>query len=126
MPDDELFDLAKEDQLRANQEEQVRRMLKDVKARALTENFAQQWLHMNGLNTVSPDLNLFPGFDATLRENMREETQRFVANVISEDRSIMEFLHADYSFLNGRLARHYGIEGIEGDEFRRVSLGPEQ
>jgi hypothetical protein len=122
MPDDQLFSLAETNQLRAHQEEQVRRMLKDRKARALTENFAAQWLHLGGLKKAAPDPKLFPDFDEKLRQDMREETRRFVANVIEEDRSIMEFLDADYTYLNERLARHYGIQGVSGDEFRLVQL----
>jgi hypothetical protein len=122
MPDDELFDLAKENQLRTNQEAQVRRMLKDRKARALTENFAEQWLHLSGLKKSAPDPKLHPGFNEPLRQDMLEETRRFVTHVIEEGRSIMEFLNADYTFLNGRLARHYRVEGVEGDEFRLVGL----
>ncbi len=126
MPDDELFSLAETNQLRAQQEAQVRRMLKDPKARALTENFAEQWLHLGGLKKVAPDPKLFPDFNERLRQDMREETRRFVAHVIEEDRSIMEFLNADYTFLNERLARHYGIEGVSGDEFRKVQFGEQQ
>jgi hypothetical protein len=126
MPDDELFHMARENKLRANQEEQVRRMLKDPKARALTENFAEQWLHLSGLKNVAPDPGLFPEFDEQLREDMREETRRFVAQVIEEDRSITEFLNAEYTFLNERLAGHYGLEGVSGDEFQQVRLDPRQ
>jgi hypothetical protein len=126
MPDDELFDLAEKNQLRANLEEQVRRMLKDPKARALTENFAEQWLHLAALKKAAPDPKLFPDFDEPLRQAMREETERFVEHVIEQDRSIMEFLDADYTFLNERLARHYGIEGVSGEEFRLAKLDPAQ
>lgn len=122
MPDDELFKLARENQLRAHLEEQVRRMVTAPKARALTENFAGQWLHLGGLMKVAPDPKLYPDFNEQLRRDMREETRRFVAHVIGEDRSIMEFLNADYTFLNERLARHYGVEGVQGDEFRQVRL----
>jgi hypothetical protein len=122
MPDDELFRLAETNQLRVNQKEQVRRMLKDPKARALTENFAEQWLHLGGLKKAAPDPKLFPDFDETLRQDMGEETRRFVTHIIEEDRSIMEFLNADYTFLNERLAKHYGIDGVSGDEFRLVKL----
>jgi hypothetical protein len=122
MPDDELFSLAQTNQLRAHQEEQVRRMLKDRKARALTENFAAQWLHLGGLKKAAPDPKLFPDFDEKLRQDMREETRRFVTRIIAEDRSIMEFLNADYTFLNERLAKHYGIPHIYGTHFRRVAL----
>lgn len=126
MPDDELFSLAGGNQLRAHQAEQVRRMLKDPKARALTENFAEQWLHLSGLKKVAPDQKLYPEFDEALRQDMREETRRFVAHVIEEDHSIMEFLNADYTFLNERLAGHYGVPGVSGDAFHRVQLDPQQ
>jgi Protein of unknown function (DUF1592)/Protein of unknown function (DUF1588)/Protein of unknown function (DUF1587)/Protein of unknown function (DUF1585)/Protein of unknown function (DUF1595)/Planctomycete cytochrome C len=126
MPDDELLQLAQDKQLRANQEEQVRRMLKDPKARALVDNFAEQWLCLSALKRVSPDPKLFPDFDEPLRQAMREETERFVEHVFKEDRSIMELLNADYTFLNERLARHYGIHGVSGDEFRLVKLVPHQ
>jgi hypothetical protein len=107
-------------------DEQVRRMLKDPKSRALTENFAEQWLHLAALNKAAPDPKLFPDFDPSLRQAMREETERFVRHVIEDDRSIMEFLDADYTYLNERLAKHYSIEGVSGDEFRRVNLDPSQ
>jgi hypothetical protein len=126
MPDDELFKLAGENQLRTHQEEQVRRMLKDPKAQALIRNFAEQWLCLSALKRVSPDPKLFPDFDEPLREAMRQETERCVERVFQEDRSIMEFLDADYTYLNERLARHYGIEGVSGDEFRLVKLDPRQ
>jgi len=126
MPDDELFSLAQTNQLRAHQEEQVRRMLKDRKARALTENFAEQWLHLVGLKKAAPYPSLFPDFDEELRRDMREETRRFVTRIIEEDRSIMEFLNADYTFLNERLAKHYGVPAVSGDEFRLVQLDNKQ
>jgi hypothetical protein len=122
MPDDELFVLAERHELRAHQDEQVRRMLKDPKARALTENFAQQWLHLAALKHAAPDPKQFPAFDEPLRQAMREETERFVSHVIDKDCSIMEFLDADYTFLNERLAKLYGIEGVSGEEFRLVKL----
>jgi len=124
MPDDELFKLAEENQLRAHQEEQVRRMLKDPKARALTDNFAEQWLHLAAIKADSPDPKIFPDFDESLRQAMREETVQFVKHVIAEDLSIMDFLDADYTFLNERLAKHYGIDGVTGGEFRLVKLDP--
>jgi hypothetical protein len=124
MPDDELFKLAEEGRLRARQEEQVRRMLKAPKAQALVTNFAAQWLCLGALRKASPDRKLFPDFDEPLREAMRQETERFVERVFKDDRSIMEFLDADYTFLNERLARHYGIDGVRGKEFRLVKLDP--
>ena len=126
MPDDELFKLAGENQLRAHLEEQVRRMLNDPKAGALTNNFAEQWLCLSALKRASPDPKLFPDFDEALRADMRQETERFVEYVFREDRGIMEFLATDYTFLNERLARHYGIDGVSGDEFRFVKLDPRQ
>ena len=126
MPDDELFELAGKHELRARQQEQVRRMVMDPKARSLTENFAEQWLHMAALKRAAPDAKLFPDFDEPLRQAMVEETRQFVRNVIENDRSIMDFLDADYTFLNERLARHYGIPGVSGDEFRLVKLEASQ
>jgi Protein of unknown function (DUF1592)/Protein of unknown function (DUF1588)/Protein of unknown function (DUF1587)/Protein of unknown function (DUF1585)/Protein of unknown function (DUF1595) len=122
VPDDELFKLAKENKLREQQQAQVRRMLQDSKARALTANFAEQWLCLSALKSVAPDPKLYPDFDEPLRQAMRAETEHFVGHVIKEDRSIMEFLDADYTFLNERLAKHYGIEGVMGEEMRQVKL----
>jgi len=126
LPDDELFKLATENKLRTHQEEQVRRMLKDPKARALIENFAEQWLCLGALKSASPDPKLFPDFDEALRQAMRQETERFVEHIFKEDRGVLEFLDADYTFLNERLAKHYGIEGVSGDDFRLVKLDPRQ
>jgi len=127
MPDEELFTLAREGKLQNDEVlvAQARRMLDDPKARALIDNFAGQWLQLRDLARLSPDPELFPEFDEPLRAAMREETEHFFANLIENDRSVLEFLTADYSFLNERLANHYGIEGVQGDQFRRVDL-PEQ
>ncbi|HEV3164894.1 MAG TPA: DUF1592 domain-containing protein, partial [Isosphaeraceae bacterium] len=122
MPDDELISLAAKKELRNQLEPQVRRMLKDPKAQALVENFAGQWLQLRLLKTVSPDVGRFPTFNDDLRAAMLKETELFFASIMNEDRSVLEFLDADYSFLNERLARHYGISGVQGDEFRRVAL----
>jgi len=97
-------------------------MLTDPKARALIDNFAEQWLCLSALNSASPDPKLFPDFDEPLRKAMRRETEHFIERVFKENRSIMEFLDADYTFLNERLAKHYGIAGVSGDEFRLVEL----
>jgi hypothetical protein len=123
-PDDELFRLAAAGQLRRGRtlRAQARRMLRDPRARALVDNFATQWLQLRNLREFTPDPARFPGFDEPLRRAMLAETGLFVENVIREDRSVLEFLDADYTFVNGRLARHYGIPGVEGDDFRRVSL----
>lgn len=122
MPDDELLDLAAQGQLRAKLNEQVERMLADRKSSALVTDFAGQWLQLRGLEGATPDSTQFPGFDDQLRAAMRLETELFFERVLREDRSILELLDADYTFLNEKLARHYGIEGVAGDEFRLVPL----
>jgi hypothetical protein len=123
-PDEELFAHAARGTLRRgnNLVRQVRRMLRDPKARALGESFAPQWLRTRGLKEFAPDPARFPDFDEPLRAAMAEETERFFDAVVREDRSVLDFLDADYTFVNERLARHYGLDGVRGDEFRRVSL----
>ena len=129
LPDDELFLLANQGKL--HQEivlrEQVKRMLQDPRAEALTQNFALQWLNLRLLDTTSPDPKVFNGFDDRLKADMRRETEMFFAAIVKEDRSIVDFLRADFTFVNERLAKHYGLdnknkEPISGDDFRRVSL----
>lgn len=124
MPDEELFSLAEEGRLNDPEvlQAQVRRMLLDPKSKALVENFAGQWLQLRNLEMVTPDPDLFPDFDEPLRVAMRRETELFFDAIMREDRSLLEFIDADFTFLNGRLAKHYGIQGIEGDQFQRVSL----
>ncbi len=124
MPDPSLRAAADRGELRkpAVLEAHVRRMLVDPKASALVEEFGGQWLQFRGLEAVQPDRDRFPDFDNYLRLSMREETVRFFEAIVREDRSVLEFLDADYTFLNERLARHYGVEGVTGAEFRRVSL----
>ena len=122
MPDEELRRHAREGTLHSDLKPQVRRMLKDDKARALARNFAGQWLQLPKLQTAEPDRNRFPQFDDALRHAMRTETELFFSAIVSEDRSLLELVDADFTFLNGTLARHYGIADIEGDEFRRVAL----
>jgi mono/diheme cytochrome c family protein len=126
MPDDELFELARQGSLRkdGNLEKQVRRMLADEKSQALVENFAGQWLQLRNLNTVTPDKGVYGSFDEELRTAMRQETEMFFAAIMREDRSVLEFLDAEYTFVNDRLAKHYGLPDVEGKEFRRVSLDP--
>ena len=97
-------------------------MLADPRALALSANFTGQWLQTRGLSEFAPDPMLFPDFDETLRLAMSRETQLFCRSIQDEDRSILDFLDADYTFVNERLARHYGIPGVHGDDFRRVSL----
>lgn len=124
LPDDPLLDAAGRGDLRrpAGLEAQVRRMLADPRAENLVTNFAGQWLHLRKLDEVVPDLRLFPDFDDNLRQAFRRETELFIGEIVREDRSIGELLHADYTYLNERLAKHYGIPHIYGSRFRRVSL----
>lgn len=122
MPDDELFAQARKKTLRKNLEPQVRRMLKDPKSRALVDNFAGQWLQLRNLKLVAPDPKTFPEFDDALRAAMQRETELFFENAIREDRSVLDFLAADYTFVNEKLARFYGLNEVKGDEFQLVSL----
>jgi mono/diheme cytochrome c family protein len=125
IPDDELLMLAERGRLRdaAVVEQQVRRMLADSRATALVKNFAGQWLYLRNLPAIRPDEALFPDFDEALRLAFQRETELFFENIIREDRSVLELLKADYTFVNERLARHYGIKNVYGDNFRRVTLG---
>jgi cytochrome c5 len=124
IPDDELLDLATRGKLAdgAVLEQQVRRMLGDPRASALVSNFAAQWLYLRNVRAVAPDVNAFPGFDGNLREALLEETELFVTSQLREDRSVVDLLTANYTFLNERLARHYGVPGIYGSHFRRVTI----
>jgi hypothetical protein len=122
LPDDELFALAEKGRLRKNLSAQVQRMLHDPRARALTENFAGQWLQLQLLDVIEPDRKKFPEFSDELRRDMRRETERFFEHIVREDRPVSDFLLADYTFVNGRLAQHYGLEGVDGDDFVQVSL----
>jgi cytochrome c553 len=124
MPDDELFKLVREKKLREPGviAAQVKRMLRDQKARALADNFASQWLNIRSLPTFSPDPKRFPAFNAELRQDMIRETEMFFLHVLREGCSILDFLDADYTFVNERLARHYGLSGVKGVSFRKVSV----
>ena len=124
LPDEELMSHAEKNDLHTDAviDVQVRRMLADAKSRALVENFAEQWLQLRILNEITPDPKRFPEFNAELREDMKRETNRFFEYVMREDRSILEFLDGAYTFVNDRLAKHYGFEGINGAEFQQVSL----
>lgn len=128
MPDQELMQLADEGGLRNPEvlEAQVKRMLADEKSKGLVDNFAGQWLELRNLRLAYRDPETFPDFDRELRRAMERETQLFFTTILSEDRSLLEFLDADYTFLNERLAKHYGIAGVEGENFRRVSLEGDQ
>jgi hypothetical protein len=123
MPDDELLGLAARGRLRQNLEAQVRRMVNDPKSAAFVQNFAGQWLTLRNLAAVTPDRKRFPDFDEELRSAMHRETEMFFEAILREDGSILDFLDADFSFVNERLARHYGIAGVKGKEFRRVRRG---
>jgi mono/diheme cytochrome c family protein len=125
IPDDELLDATTRGDLRqpAVLEAQVRRMLADSRSRTLVSNFASQWLHLRNLDSTTPDQRLFPDFDDNLRQALRRETELFVDSVFREDRSVLDLLKADYTFLNERLAKHYEIPHVYGSRFRRVSLG---
>ncbi|HSU89205.1 MAG TPA: DUF1592 domain-containing protein, partial [Terriglobia bacterium] len=126
-PDDELIRVAGQGRLKdpAVLEQQVRRMLKDPKAEALAVNFAGQWLNLRGLQAVGPIPMLFPNFDDPLRQAMRREVELLFDSVVREDRNVVDLLTADYTFVNERLAKHYGIPNIYGSQFRRVTLGPD-
>jgi hypothetical protein len=128
MPDDELLQAADRDTLRQPGvlEAQVRRMLADPKAAALADNFAAQWLNLRLLDRKKPDAERFPTVDDELLDAMRRETLMFVTAVIREDRSILDFIDGRFTFLNGPLARHYGIKGIDGEELQRVTLQDNQ
>ena len=128
IPDDELIDLAARGELSepAVLAEQVRRMLDDPRSHALVENFTGQWLYLRNLRTVAPDATQFPEFDDNLRHALRRETELFVESQLREDRSVRDLLGADYTFLNERLARHYGIPNVYGNHFRRVTYGDDR
>ncbi|MFP6872517.1 MAG: DUF1592 domain-containing protein [Verrucomicrobiales bacterium] len=124
IPDDALLDaaaagaLSKEDGMA----KQVRRMLADTRASSLVGNFAGQWLYLRNLDSITPDGRLFPDFDDNLRQSMRRETELFFESVLREDRSVLDLLQSDHTFLNERLAKHYGVPHVYGERFRRVSL----
>jgi mono/diheme cytochrome c family protein len=124
LPDEPLIALASQGKLRqpAVFEQQVRRMLADPRSKTLIDNFAEQWLHLRNLKNSNPDLGAFPDFDDNLRQAMKEETELFFNSIMREDRSVMDLLNADYTFVNERLARHYGMPNIYGSRFRRVPV----
>ncbi len=128
MPDAELMRVAAAGQLHvpAVLNAQVRRMLKDRKSDGLVENFAGQWLQLKNMDVVKPDPERFPEFDESLRQSMRRETELFFANIVRQDRSVLDFLNADYTFLNERLARFYGVPGVTGPDFRKVDMSATQ
>jgi hypothetical protein len=123
-PDDELLEQASRGNLRQPQvlEQQVRRLLADPRSEAFVTNFTGQWLYLRNLPAVTPDLRLFPDFDEGLRQAFRREMELFFDSLVREDRSALDVLTADYTFVNERLAEHYGIPGVKGSQFRRVAL----
>lgn len=123
MPDDELLSLATQGRLKEPTvlEQQVRRMLVDPRAQDMTEDFVGQWLQLRKVDVAMPNAQMFPNFDAGLKHDLRRETELFVDSVRRENRSVVELLTADYSYLNERLAKHYGILGVKGSHFRRVT-----
>jgi len=127
IPDEELIEIASQGRLHDPDvlQQQVQRMFADPRSEAFIENFTGQWLNVRGMAASEPVVELFPDFDSTLRDAFREEIELFFASIIQEDRSILDLLTADYTFVNERLARHYGIPDIYGSQFRRVELGPE-
>lgn len=120
--DEELSRLAASGKLRKNLDAQITRMLASPKSQAWVENFAAQWLQIRNLEIVNLDPKLFPEFTPELRRDFGQETRLFVGAILREDRSVLELLDAEFSFLNARLAKVYGVPGVEGDEFRRVAL----
>jgi mono/diheme cytochrome c family protein len=124
IPDDELLDAAASGKLKtpAVLEQQVRRMLADARSQSLVSNFAAQWLYLNDLQSKQPDEILYPDFDETLRTALRRETDLFLDSILRENHSVLDLLTANYTFLNERLAKHYGIPNIQGSYFRRVTL----
>jgi hypothetical protein len=127
VPDNELLDLAAQGKLKdpAVLEKQVRRMLADPKSDALVTNFTGQWLSVRSLKTSEPVVNLFPDFDDNLRFSFQREIELFFGSIVHEDRSVIDLLNGDYTFVNERLAKHYGIANIYGPQFRRVALTPD-
>jgi hypothetical protein len=124
IPDDQLLDLAVQGRLKnpAVLEQQVKRMLTDQRARALGANFAGQWLYLRNMQSAKPDDDSFPDFDDNLRQSMKRETEMLFESIVLEDRSALDLLTANYTFVNERLAKHYEIPGIYGDQMRRVTV----
>jgi hypothetical protein len=127
LPDDRLIDIAAADRLHEPEvlAAEVTRMLADPRAVALADNFAAQWLHLRNLDTIRPNTDFYPDFDNNLRQAFRREAEMFFMSIVTENRSVTELLTADYTFVDERLARHYGIPDVYGSRFRRIELGPE-
>jgi hypothetical protein len=127
LPDDRLIEIAADERLHEPDvlAAEVARMLDDPRADALGSNFASQWLHLRNLDTIRPNTDYYPDFDNNLRQGFKREAELFFMSVVRENRSLTDLLTADYTFVDERLARHYGIPGVYGSRFRRVELGPE-
>jgi len=127
IPDDTLLDVASKGGLKsaAGLDQQVRRMLADAKSQAFIDNFVGQWLQLRNLKTKQPNSHEFPDFDDNLRQSLGTEAEMFFASIMREDRSVLDLMTADYTFLNERLARHYGVPNVYGTHFRRVTLKDE-
>ncbi|HEX5431784.1 MAG TPA: DUF1592 domain-containing protein, partial [Bryobacteraceae bacterium] len=127
IPDDELLKVAAQGRLSqpAVLEKEVRRMLADPRSESLVNNFADQWLYLRNLNSQTRDPNLFPNFDENLRRAFRTETELFFQSIIREDRSVLDLMNADYTYVNERLAKNYGIPNVYGSQFRRVTIADE-
>jgi hypothetical protein len=124
IPDDELLKLADQGKLRdpAVLHKQIRRMVDDPRSQALVSNFAGQWLHLRNLEQAKPDPQIFSHFDESLRRSFQQETEMFFESILREDRSVLDLLNANYTFLNERLAEHYGVAKIYGSQFRKVAV----
>ena len=127
VPDEPLLASAEQGLLSQPDElaKQVKRMLADPRSARLVTNFADQWLYLRNLESLTPDARRFPDFDENLRQAMRQETERLFEEVLRENRSVLELIQSDHTYLNERLARHYGIEGVHGNHFRKVALTPQ-
>jgi cytochrome c553 len=128
IPDDELLSAAEHGRLKdpATLDAQVRRMLADPRSQAIVDNFAGQWLQLRNVRNVQPNSDLFPDFDDNLRQGLKRETELFFESVMREDRPVLDLMTANYTFLNERVAKHYGIGGVYGSRFRRVALTDER
>ena len=128
IPDEELIELGAGNRLHepAVLEQQVARMIADPRSDAFVKNFTGQWLNVRGIAASEPVVDLFPDFDSTLRDAFRKEIELFFGSIIHEDQSVLNLVDADYTYVNERLAKHYGIPDVYGSQFRRVELGPDQ
>src|SRR5262249_49876341 len=124
IPDEELLTLAEQGKLKNPTvlQQQVSRMLKDGRSQALVTNFADQWLYLRELRNRNPDLLVYPDFDDNLRQTFQRETELLFDSVVREDRNVFDVLNADYTFVNERLAKHYGMSNVYGSDFRRVTV----